>query len=40
MLLGPVRALSAGQPDVAEQLLARGGAAGANLRLEVLWWGC
>ncbi|MFD8692713.1 DNA polymerase III subunit alpha [Streptomyces sp. NPDC059651] len=44
VLLGPasepVRALSAGRPDVAEQLLAPWReVAGANLRLEVLWWG-
>ncbi|MGW0669822.1 DNA polymerase III subunit alpha [Streptomyces sp. NPDC002746] len=45
VLLGPasepVRALSAGRPDLAEQLLApwREVVAGKNLRLEVLWWG-
>ncbi|WP_330315081.1 DNA polymerase III subunit alpha [Streptomyces sp. NBC_00523] len=44
MLLGPasqpVRALSAGRPDIAEQLLAPWReVAGANLRLEILWWG-
>ncbi|MET8516027.1 DNA polymerase III subunit alpha [Streptomyces sp. NPDC005077] len=36
----PVRALSAGRPDIAEQLLAPWReAVGANLRMEVLWWG-
>lgn len=44
ILLGPasepVRALSAGRPDLAEQLLAPWReVAGANLRLEVLHWG-
>ncbi|MFD8342277.1 DNA polymerase III subunit alpha [[Kitasatospora] papulosa] len=44
ILLGPasepVRALSAGRPDLAEQLLAPWQeVAGANLRLEVLHWG-
>ncbi|WLQ53810.1 DNA polymerase III subunit alpha (plasmid) [Streptomyces poriferorum] len=44
VLLGPasepVRALSAGRPDVAEELLAPWReVAGVNLRLEVLWWG-
>lgn len=44
ILLGPasdpVRALSAGRPDLAEQLLAQWReVAGANLRLEVLHWG-
>ncbi|MGW5276938.1 DNA polymerase III subunit alpha [Streptomyces sp. NPDC004044] len=36
----PVRALSAGRPDIAEQLLLPWReVAGANLRMEVLWWG-
>lgn len=44
VLLGPgsepVTALSAGRADRAEQLLARWRElAGANLRLEVMWWG-
>ncbi|MEV6796322.1 DNA polymerase III subunit alpha [Streptomyces sp. NPDC051320] len=44
ILLGPasepVRALSAGRPDIAEQLLAPWReVAGSNLRMEVLWWG-
>lgn len=44
VLLGPasepVRALSAGRPDIAEQLLAPWReVAGGNLRMEVLWWG-
>ncbi|WP_392748916.1 DNA polymerase III subunit alpha [Streptomyces sp. LN590] len=44
ILLGPasepVRALSAGRPDIAEQLLLPWReVAGVNLRMEVLWWG-
>ncbi|MFD3542448.1 DNA polymerase III subunit alpha [Streptomyces sp. NPDC058662] len=44
VLLGPVsepvRALAAGRPDLAEELLAPWReVAGANLRLETLWWG-
>ncbi|MER7810300.1 DNA polymerase III subunit alpha [Streptomyces sp900116325] len=36
----PVRALSSGRPDIAEQLLDPWReVAGANLRMEVLWWG-
>lgn len=44
VLLGPasepVRALSAGRPDIAGQLIAPWReVAGANLRLETVWWG-